>query len=71
MFTILTIVTSFHLEYFENSCLARRLCANLIQDLLKLFIEKKIANELPIETQYILPGERGKCQKHHILGMKF
>ena len=37
---------------------------------MKVFIEKENANELRIETQFILPEVEGKCQKHYFLGMK-
>ena len=57
-------VRSFHLEFREYYCLARRLCANLIWNLLKVFIEEKITDELPMETQCFLPEEGGECQKH-------
>ena len=42
------------------------LCA-LQRNLLKLFIKKKIANELPKEIQCMLPED---AKKHHFLGMK-
>ena len=61
------VLEVFTWPFFENYCLARRLCANLIWNLIKLFIEKKTANDLPIETQCILPEERGKSQNHNYL----
>ena len=70
MILYLTSVRSFHLEFLENCCLARRLRAKLIWNILKLLIEKKIANELSIQTQCILPEEEGKCPKQYLLGMK-
>ena len=43
----------------------------MIQNPLKLFIEKNFDNLHPIDIQCILPEEERKCQKLHILGMKF
>ena len=56
--------------FFWKLFLARRLCANLIWNILNLFTEKNISNERHIKTQCILPDEEGKCQKHHFRGMK-